>query len=268
MRLLKKINYKRFLELKEKSIFKEIFNSVNGDDVKIKSLNFCFVIEYENAFDAINYEDMFPENSIFVDFQSLKKEHSNVISRIKKQIDSKKIPDFLKKLGVTNILKGCYLIGYSGNELPNNIKKSSKKITVVKLDYKNLPKEILDMCNDYFNKNIGYITKEKEEFDVFFKLTDKEQEKEMALLFQQFSNYTNKNMLFSISNTGLTSYVIPLEHSIPSLTLEELFEINIPLFTDIPFLEQVFEKAKEDENYELCGKIKQRIDFLKNHNKV
>ena len=262
MRLLKKINYERFLELNESKEFKVLFDEKSALGNKIEELNFYLVIEYENAFDGVNYDQMFPGESVFVDFQSLKKEHSNIITRIKKQIDNKKIPVFLKKIGVTNILKGCYLIGYSSNDLPKNIKTSSKKNISVKFEYKNVPKEIVDLCDDYYNKNSFSIIKEKEDFDLFFKLTKKEQEKEIAILFQQFSNYTNKNILFSIANSGTTIH--PIYQSKSNPTVEEMFEKNIEFFTDIQFLEQVLESAKKDENFELCGKIQQRIKKIKN----
>jgi len=258
MRLVKKINYDRFLELNESKEFRDSFDK-KGIETKIEDFHFYLVIEYDNAFDSVNYDQVFPENSIFVDFQSLKKEHASIISKMKKQIDNKKIPDFLKKLGVTNILKGCYLIGQKNGDLPKNIKTSSKKIISVKFEYSNVPKEISDLCEDYCHKNSFSILKEKEEFDLFFRLTKKEQEKEVAKLFEQFSNYTNKSILFSVANSGSTSS----PGSSHGLTVEELFEKNVDFFNDVPFLEQVFESAKLDENYELCQKIKKRIEFLK-----
>ena len=265
MRLLKKITYERFLELPEHKNFIEIFEKKLPGKNNVNVLNFYLVIEYENAFDSANYDDMFPENSVFVDFQSMKKEHSNIISRIKKQMDNNKVPVFLKKLGVTNILKGCYLVGHTSHDLPKNIKTSSKKNISIKFDFNSIPKEIIDLCEEYYNKNIFSILKEKEDFDVFFKLTKKEQDKEIAILFQQFSNYTNKNMLFSMANTGVVNTSGQTNYG---LTVEELFEKNIDFFTDVPFLEQVFESAKEDENYELCGKIKKRLDFIREAKKM
>jgi hypothetical protein len=251
MRLLKKITYERFHELNKEATV------INSD-----GLNFYLVIEYENAFDSVNFDEMFPENSIFVDFQALRKEHSNIISKIKKQIENKKIPDYLKKLGVTNIIKGCYLVYNTSKEFPENIKKSSKNFYSLKLDYKNLPKEISDMCEEYYSKNSIHISKEKDDFDAFFKLTLKEQEKEMAIFFHQYSNYTNKSIIFSVVNPGI---VLKTGETSGNLTIEERFEQKIPYFTDINLLEQVLEKAKKDENYELCIKIKERINFLKNN---
>lgn len=160
---------------------------------------------------------------------------------------------------MTNILKGCYLVGHTSNDLPKNIKTSSKNNISIKFDYNNIPKEIIDLCDDYYMKNIFSILKEKEDFELFFNMTKKEQEKEIASLFQQFSNYTNKSIFFSMMSSGDT--IQPETRH--GLTVEELFEKNIEFFNDVPFLEQVFESAKEDENYELCSKIKKRMEFLK-----
>ena len=254
MRLFKKISQERFIELKTDS---EPNSNLNYDN-----LNYYIVIEFDNAFDAVDYDKMFPENSMFVDFQSLQKEHMNIISKIKKQIDSKKVPIFLKKLGVTNIIKGCYLIASKNKDLPKNIKKNSKNFITYKLDYKNLPKEVSDMCDEYYSKNAIHISKEKEDFDAFFKLTIKEQEKEMLILFQHFSNYTNKSILFSAASS---ENLIKTGGTNSNLTLEELFEKNLNSITDSDFLEQLFKRAKLEENYELCSKIQQRLEFLKNN---
>ena len=266
MRLFKKISYDRFIELPESSSFVELFNKKAIDKKSIDKFNFYLVIEYQNAFDSANYDEMFPDNSLFVDFQSLKKEHSNIINKIKKQMENKTIPDSLKKIGVTNILKGCYLVGNINNDLPKNIRSCSKKNISIKLEYKNVPKEIVDLCEDFYHKNIFSILKEKEDFENFFKLTKKEQEKEISILFQQFLNYTNKNIIFSTSNVDLMNQDNNFNNN--SLTVEELFEKNIDFISDIKLLEQVFQNAEKDENYELCGIIKKRLDFIKSSKKV
>lgn len=73
MRLSRKISYDRFLELNESKDFRDMFDKKYSVESKIENLNFYLVIEYENAFDSIDYDNMFPDNSVFVDFQSLKK---------------------------------------------------------------------------------------------------------------------------------------------------------------------------------------------------
>ena len=262
MRLFKKISYERFLSLEEKGLFLDSLNSISNEKknrkiskVKVEDFNFYIVLEYINVFDSIDYDKIFPQKGIFIDYQSLQKEQNNVIAKIKKRFEKKNNPEIFNRLGVTNFVKGCYLVGGNINEIPKRISRSSGSIVSVKLNYNNLPKEIIDLCDEFYNKQLLYITKEQEEFEQFFKLTSKEQEKLMSNFFEQFSSNTNKKILFSYSG-------INHSNNSASLTFDELFSQNLDFFVDKEFLNSILEKALQDENYEICAKIKKRLEKL------
>lgn len=262
MRLFKKISYDRFLSLEEKDVFIQSLDAVLKEKknnkiskINIKEFSFYIVLDYVNIFDTIDYDKIFPQQGVMIDYQSLQKEHNNIISKIKKRLEKKHEPNAFNKLGLTNFVKGCFLIGGNIKDIPKIINKSSGSFISIKLDYKNLPKEINEICEDYYSKQNLYISKEQEDFEQFFKLTSKEQEKLMGNFFEQFSSNTNKAVLFSFSGVDITNNVAPI-------TFEDFFSQNLDFFSDKVFLETLMKKAVEEEKYEICSKIKKRLDSL------
>lgn len=262
MRLFKKISYDRFFSLEEKEIFMQYLDEILKEKknnklskINIKDFSFYIVLDYINIFDTIDYDKIFPQQGVMIDYQSLQKEHSNIINKIKKKLEKKNKPDAFNKLGITNFVKGCFLIGGNIKEIPKAINKSSGSFVSIKLDYKKLPKEINEICEEYYNKQNFYISKEQEEFEQFFKLTSKEQEKLMGNFFEQFSSNTNKAVLFSFTGVNITDNVTPI-------TFEDFFSQNLDFFSDKEFLETMMKKAMEEEKYEICAKIKKRLEYL------
>lgn len=262
MRLFKKIPYDRFLQLNEKGVFLQSLDFVLKEKknnklskLDVEEFNFYIVLEYINIFDTIDYDKIFPQQGVFIDYQSLQKEHNNIINKIKKRLEKKNEPESFNKLGITNFVKGCFLIGGNIKDVPKKINKSSGSFISIKLDYKNLPKEISELCDEFYNKQNFYISKEQEDFEQFFKLTSKEQEKLMGNFFEQFSSNTNKTVLFSYTGVNITNTSEPI-------TFEDFFSQNLDFFADKEFLEAMMKKAMEEEKYEICAKIKKRLDNL------
>lgn len=262
MRLFKKISYDRFININEKDVFLQSLNSILKEKknnkiskIDIKDFSFYIVLDYVNIFDTIDYDKIFPQQGVVIDYQSLNKEHNNIINKIKKKLDKNNEPEYFNKLGVANFVKGCFLIGGNIKEIPKVINKSSSSFISVKLDYKNLPKEISELCEEYYNKQSLYISKEQEDFEQFFRLTSKEQEKLMGNFFEQFSLNTNKAVLFSFTGENITN-------DVKQDTFEDFFSKNLEFFSDKEFLEIMMKKALEEEKYEICSKIKKRLENL------
>jgi len=262
MRLFKKISYDRFLNLNEKDVFLQSLDTLLKEKksnklskLDIKEFNFYIVLEYINIFDTIDYDKIFPQQGVFIDYQSLQKEHNNIINKIKKRLEKKNEPESFNRLGITNFVKGCFLIGGNIKDIPSKINKSSGSFISIKLDYKNLPKEISELCDEFYNKQNFYISKEQEDFEQFFKLTSKEQEKLMGNFFEQFSSNANKTVLFSYTGVNITNTSTPI-------TFEDFFSQNLDFFVDRDFLETMMKKAMGEEKYEICAKIKKRLENL------
>lgn len=267
MILSRKITFDRFNELDEKDSFLNELNSFVEKNPKSKvkkeeleNFSFYFIVEYFNAFDSINYEKIFPQKGFFIDYQALQDEHNDIMNKIKKRLLKKEYPSFFNKLGLSNFVKGCYLIGGNNKDIPKKLNKKSKSYVSLKINFKKIPKEIEDLCNDYYNKNHFYVDREREDFESFFKLTKKEQEKMMGNFFEKFTNFANKTALVNYSN----NYENQIVNNPSNYSIEEILDSSIDFFTDLNFLEDVFERAKQEEKYELCSKILKRINEIKN----
>jgi hypothetical protein len=266
MILSKKINFERFNDLTQKEFFISELNSFVEKNPKskikkedLKNFSFYLVLEYFNGFDSINYEKIFPQKGFFIDYQALQAEHNDIMNKIKKRLLKKEYPDFFNKLGLSNFVKGCYLIGGNNKDAPKTINRKSKSYISIKINFKEIPKEIEELCNEYYNKNYFYVDREKEDFESFFKLTKKEQEKMMGNFFEKFTNFANKTALVSYSN----SYENQIINNNSNYSIEEILDSNLDYFTDLNFLEEVLQKAKQEEKYELCSKISKRIKKIK-----
>jgi hypothetical protein len=266
MILSRKINFERFKDLSQKEFFINELSSFVEKNPKskikkedLKNFSFYLVIEYFNGFDSINYEKIFPQKGFFIDYQALQIEHDDIMNKIKKRFFKKEYPDFFNRLGLSNFVKGCYLIGGNNKDVPKTINKKSKSYISVKINFQELPKEIEEMCNEYYNKNSFYVDKEKEDFESFFKLTKREQEKMIGSFFEKFTNFANKTALFSYSNSVDNQEI----NNVSKYSIEEILDSSLDFFTDLNFLEDVFERAKQEEKYELCAKILNRINKIK-----
>jgi hypothetical protein len=272
MKLIKKITFKRVMQLpqykKVLSIFDKFKEDTNIDkhnSIKrtkdASKLNYFFVIEYENIFKKkFNFKNIFDKNSKknnSIDLDKLIEEKE----KIEKYIQEKKVnePSCFKKLGLLNEVVGCYLVGTNKKSV-NHIRdldfKNRNNLILIKLDYKNLPKEIDDLCTEFHKKTQDQLKKEKEEFEKFSKLNTEEQDKYINNILENitpppFLIIDNFNTDYSyFKSSGFTFY-------------DGLSEKNIQNINNIEFLEALKLSAEEKEQYEFCAKIRDRLDEIK-----
>jgi predicted DNA-binding protein len=150
-------------------------------------------------------------------------------------------------------------MGGNNKDIPKKLNKKSKSYISLKINFNNIPKEIDDLCNEYYNKNSFYVDKEREDFESFFNLTKKEQEKMMGSFFEKFTNFANNTALVNYSN----NYENQIINNNSNYSIEEILDSSLDYFTDLNFLEEVLQKAKQEEKYELCSKILKRIKKIK-----
>jgi hypothetical protein len=255
--------YKKVLSIFDK--FKEDTNIDKHNSIKRtkdpSKLNYFFAIEYENIFKKkFNFKNIFDKNSKknnSIDLDKLIEEKE----KIEKYIQEKKVnePSCFKKLGLLNEVVGCYLVGTNKKSV-NHIRdldfKNKNNLILIKLDYKNLPKEIDDLCNEFHKKTQDQLKKEKEEFEKFSKLNAEEQDNFINNILDNINppsliTIDNLNVDYSFfSNSGFTFY-------------DGLSEKNIQIINNIEFLEALKLNAEEKEQYEFCAKIRDRLDEIK-----
>ncbi len=273
MKLIKKITLKRVMQLSQyKKVlsifdkFKEDQNIDKHNSIKrtkdASKLNYFFVLEYENIFkNKLNLNNFIEKKSGKNDVINIEKliEEKN---KIEEYINNKKQkePVFFDRLGPTNQVIGCYLIGTNKKSI-NHIKdldlKNRNNLILIKIDYKSLPREFEDMCNDFFKKTQEKLKKEKEEFDKFSKMNELEQDEFINNILNNINSPSfliidgfNLNLDNKLVSSGFTFY-------------DGLSEQNIQNINNIEFLEALKINAEEKEQYEFCAKIRDRLNEIK-----
>jgi hypothetical protein len=273
MKLIKKITFKRVMQLSQYKKVLSIFDKFKEDpnidkhnSIKrtkdASKLNYFFVLEHENIF----------KNKLNLNNFIEKKSGKNDVINIEKLIDEKnkieeyinnkkqKEPSFFHKLGPINQVLGCYLIGTNKKNI-NHIKdldlKNRNNLILIKLDFKNLPKEFEELCNDYFIKTQEKLKKEKEEFEKFSKMNENEQDDFINNILNNMNSPSfliidgfNLNLNNKLVSYGFTFY-------------DGLSEQNIQNINNIEFLEALKQNAEEKEQYEFCAKIRDRLNEIK-----
>jgi hypothetical protein len=261
MKLFKKISLSRAKELTQfKAISQKLKLTVNAElDSPFKKvssvddLSFYIVIDYINVVEKIDYSKIFPDDNPIVDFDKLMKEHRKVVKFISNKKNSE--VEVFKKLGLLNEVQGCYILATHKRRLKNIDLKDNVNSIIVKLDNKNLPKEIADLCEDYSLKSGKLLIREQREFEQFLKLSSEEQE----LVINDFMKSISFPPIYDdipITRDDDLTYD-ELAHS--TIKIEDIAGNKVNFINSIPFLEGMLKSALETENFELCAKIRDRI---------
>lgn len=272
MKLIKKITFKRVMQLpqhkKVLTIFdklKEDSNIDNHNSIKrtkdASKLNYFFVIDYENILKKkFNFKNIFDKNknkNNSIDFDKLVEEKEKIEKYIQEKKD--KEPACFKKLGLLNEVIGCYLIGTNKKSVAHIRDldlKNKNNLILIKLDHKNLPKEVEDLCNDFYKKTQEQLKKEKEEFEKFSKLNPEEQDK----FINNIINNINPSSIVIIDNFNVDSNYFK---SSGFTFFDGFSEKNIQTINNIEILEALKLNAEEKEQYEFCAKIRDRLNEIK-----
>lgn len=274
MRLIRKTTYKRVSQIPEHKKVLTIFEKFKDDPnidrhnslKKTKdasTLNYFFAIDFENIISKkINFKNFIEkdagENEI-VNLDKLLDEKNKIEEHINER--RKKEPVFFQKLGYTNQVIGCYLIGTNKKNI-GHVKdmdfKNKNNLILIKLNNKKLPKEFEDMCNQHHKRTQERAKKEQEEFEKFIMMNPEEQE-----------NYIRKILDNIIPPPA---HMIIIDNMSPKSGFSEssgytffdgFSEKNIQTINNIEFLETLLLNAEQKEQYEFCAKIRDRIKEIK-----
>ncbi len=275
MKLVKKITYNRVMQLPQhKKVitifdkFKEDQNIDKHNSIKrtkdASKLNYFFVLEYDNILKKkFNFNNILDKKSgkknDVINIEKLIEEKDKVEKYIKDKKENE--PKCFSKLGLLNDVTGCFLIGTNKKNV-NHVKdldlKSKNNLIVVKLDYKNLPKEIEELCNDFYKKTQEQLKKEKEEFEKFSQLNNEQQD----IFINNILNNINSPSFIIIDGFNLNLEKDYFKNS--GFTFYDGFsEQNLQNINNIEFLEALKINAEEKEQYEFCAKIRDRLNEIK-----
>lgn len=278
MRLIRKITYKRVTQLPQhKKVlslfdkFKENPDIDRHNSIKktkdASTLNYFLVLDFENVIKKkINFKNFIekePEtNREIVNINKLIEEKEKIEKSIIERLQNQ--PNFFSKLGHMNEVNGCYLIGANKKSI-SHIRdldlKAKNNFIIVKLDNKKLPKEIEEMCIQFYDKAQEKLRREQEEFEKFSRMNQEEQDRYINEILNNVNlpppsivfiekiklDYTNDNFL---QTSGFTFF-------------DGFSEKNIQNIENVEFLEALLKNAVEKEQYEFCAKIRDRISEIK-----
>jgi hypothetical protein len=261
MRIAKKIDFERakkidlFLLLKQKvnKIKQNKPNSSIAQVNDIYSLNYYLIIECKDVSRELGFDKNKKPNEIFFNHEENNKKFLKHLKIKNSQ------PFYFKKLGLLNDITGCYLVATTKKEKENISIYNSINTVSCKFDFENLPSDFEDICNEYEAYNINNNISVNPYLNDIFNISTLERDKILENILKSISFIEIPKNIYSPydfkSNNLETKYF--------KNNIENLIEIKINNINDVDFLEKVMDSAIENDNFELCAKIRDRIKKIK-----
>ena len=273
MRLLKEITFKRAKKLNIFGDIEKKFKSMQKikkfENMKISNFHFYIVIEAKNLFDKDkNFKSFFEKN--FDNMQQFQEEYDKLLNSIKFKTKVKNLKKF-KDLGKTNKVTGCYLLLTSKTDKSKIKTRNSSNIISSKFNLlKRLPIEIKEMCSEYKKFIINSIIQEKKEINMFNKLKKEDREEFIKKIIQSLRtpivNDDNMSQHSLYENFDFQTKEKEI-NSLNKIKLEDAIGKNLNEISDIELLNSIMQSAINKEDYEQCGRIRDRIKKIKKKSK-
>jgi hypothetical protein len=262
MRISKKISFEKVKKLERflllnKKIEKSIEKKPEGPISKledISKLNYYLVIDCKDVSEDFNFNKSNNSNHILFSDEDTNKKFIKFLNKKNLQ------PSYFKKLGLFYDLSGCYLVATTNKD--KNKVSIYNSITNVscKIDIDNLPKDFRKMCNEYENSSLANNIRKNPYISDILDVTIEERDKIIESIVSSivFKDVPNQKSFpeYSISENYDTDFF-------GGFNLEFVIENKIEDIYDIPFLSEVMHNAIDEDNFELCAKIRDRISYLK-----
>lgn len=262
MRIVKKITYK---EAKKVDKFKKLEDRINSTKKKspnhsiskkpLDEINYYLVIESKNLSEELGFGAQ--TNNFGFGFFSEKEKHQKFLKHIRKKNSQ---PSFFKKIGLLYDIVGCYLVATTKEEEEKITIYKSSNTVLIKLNMNKLPSEIENMCREHEENQIRQQQEEDLAIDEYFSDSDED----------------DRDKIIDSIVSGILFIPRPFQEMYPEydiediyhfqenpLNIEDVIESKLDDIYDITFLKQIMDGATQKENYELCAKIRDRINFLK-----
>lgn len=262
MRIAKKIDFEKakridlFLLLKQKinKIKQNKPNSSIAQVNDIQILNYYLIIECKDVSKELGFDKNKKPNEVFFN------NHENNKKFIKHLKVKNSQPFYLKKLGLLNEIVGCYLVATTKKEKENISIYNSINTVSCKFGFDNLPLEFESICDEYEIYNINNNISVNPYLNDIFNISTIERDKILENILKSISFMEMpKNVYKTYDSTVNNSEVKGYKNNIENILEKEIKTIN-----DIGFLEKSMETAIDNENFELCAKIRDRIKDIKN----
>ena len=231
-------------------------------------MNYFIVLDFENVLKKkINFKNFIEKEEStgkeIVNIKKIVEEKEKIEKSIQER--AKTDPPCFSKLGSMNQVIGCYLVGANKKSI-SHIRdmdiKSKNNFIIVKLDNKKLPKEIEEMCNQYYQKTQEKLKREQEEFEKFTKMNQIDQDNYINEILNNMSLPTPSIII--IDNLKFDNLNDKFFQTSGFTFFDGFSEKSIGNIENLEFLEALLSNAEEKEQYEFCAKIRDRIIEVKN----
>ena len=259
--LFKQIDLNRASDFQEFEVIKSIHKE-KGIKTPLKDLNALLAIDFFNIFDKQSYFQLFFGNNIKTreDFERHHDEFSNTIQDKYNRI--RKTPEIFKKFNHINVFNGCFII-FTNITDKKKIKLVNSNNTIAKkIKYTNKTKDIIEveeMCLEYEHFVKKTLEMEQIEINRFLSLPKEEKQHIINdILYNTLSDDTDE--INNNNDSLLINNIINEKIKIDDLIKVENKDINT--ITDINYLNELLNTSVENEEYEKCSLIKQRINSI------
>jgi ABC-type antimicrobial peptide transport system permease subunit len=261
MRIVKKIDFEKvkkidlFLLLKQKinKIKQTKLNSSIAQVNDIYSLNYYLIIECKDISKELGFDKNKKPNEIFFNNEDNNKKF---IKHLKVKNSQ---PFYFKKLGLLNEITSCYLVATTKKEKENISIYNSINTVSCKFDFDNLPSDFEDICNEYETYNINNDISINPYLNDIFNISTLERDKILESILKSVSFVEMPKNIYNTYEFKTND----LEEKHLKNNIENVIENKIKNINDIDFLEKVMESAIENDNFELCAKIRDKIKEIK-----
>ena len=260
MRIAKSITYEYAKGLERFSLLKKKIDKHKNENPessiskikKIEHLNYFLVIDCKDVREELGFNEKANDSSFLF---GTKEKNEKFISHIRKKNSQ---PFYFKKIGLFYNINGCYIVATTKRSKKNISIYNSTNTISCKFELENLPIDFREMCLEYedynFQKEINILPNISNLFNISYD----EREKIIESIISSFAYIKIPNQPIFPENDIYKNY-----KNLSRNNIQDIIENKVNDIYDITFLEKVMESAIENDNFELCAKIRDRIKKIK-----
>jgi len=260
MRIAKSITYEYAKELERFSLLskkidkhkKENPESSISKTKKIEDLNYFLVIDCKDIYNELGFSEKESYDKFLF---GTKEKNEKFIEHIRKKNSQ---PCYFKKIGLFYDINVCYIVATTKSNKKNISIYNSSNTVSCKFDLDNLPIDFREMCLEYedysFEKEISAFPNMSNIFNISYE----EREKIIESIISSFAYIKIPIQPIFPKNDIYKNY-----QNLSRNNIQDIIESKINDIYDITFLEKVMDSAIEDDNFELCAKIRDRIKKIR-----
>jgi hypothetical protein len=219
---------------------------------KIEGLNYFLVIDCKDIYNELGFNEKEGDYKFLF---GTKEKNEKFIEHIRKKNSQ---PFYFKKIGLFYDIAGCYIVATTKNNKKNISVYNSLNTVSCKFDLENLPIDFREMCLEYEDYSFEKEIRNLPNMSNIFNISYEEREKIIESIISSFAY-----IQMPIQPVFPKNDIYKNHQNLSRNNIQDIIESKINDIYDITFLEKVMDSAIEDDNFELCAKIRDRIKNIR-----